>query len=288
MVKYSMPRRKGDPTSRSFTFTWNNYTPEDVEYLKAKIVDQCAYGVFGFEEGDATHTPHLQGMVHFINAKTKSAANKFFKDNFNEFMKADAHQAAAYCRKDGDFFEHGIRPMTKAEQGLAGKRKYQEALELARAGRVSEIEAGLQTRYYRTYKQIAVDNMVAPPNLDNVCGVWFYGPPGTGKSHTARSDNPGHYLKALSKWWDGYRNEDVVVLDEFEKNSEFMGHYLKLWADKYPFLAEVKGSSMMIRPKKFIVCSNYAIEDIFQNDEVLCQAIKRRFKTTHFSQVFKQ
>jgi len=41
-------------------------------------------------------------------------------------------------------------------------------------------------------------------------------------------------------------------------------------------MAESKGSSMQIRPKHFIVTSNYTPEQLF-DDPVLAQAIRRRF-----------
>lgn len=55
---------------------------------------------------------------------------------------------------------------------------------------------------------------------------------------------------------------------------------LKVWSDRYPFIAEMKGRSRMIRPKKFIICSNYPPEAVFTREEDLLP-IRRRFKVTH-------
>ena len=60
-------------------------------------------------------------------------------------------------------------------------------------------------------------------------------------------------------------------------SAKYMGHFLKKWADRYAFDAEVKGSKFIIRPERIIVTSNYSIDDIFFQDTMIREAIKRRF-----------
>ncbi len=56
-----------------------------------------------------------------------------------------------------------------------------------------------------------------------------------------------------------------------------MGQHLKLWADHYPFPAETKGSSMVIRPARIVVTSNWSMEQMFEEPNVL-KPLQRRFK----------
>jgi len=51
---------------------------------------------------------------------------------------------------------------------------------------------------------------------------------------------------------------------------------LKIWADRYPFIANVKGSSVKMRPAKVIVTSNVLPEDIWTDDATVLP-IYRRF-----------
>jgi len=62
-------------------------------------------------------------------------------------------------------------------------------------------------------------------------------------------------------------------------------HHLKLWADRYPFQSETKGTADVIRPKKIIVTSNWHPKDIWDNDKDL-QPILRRFHVTQFHRPF--
>ena len=59
------------------------------------------------------------------------------------------------------------------------------------------------------------------------------------------------YVKNINKWWDGYANERIVLISDVEPDhGSFLGYFLKIWANCYPFLAEIKDSSFKIRPKK--------------------------------------
>lgn len=77
--------------------------------------------------------------------------------------------------------------------------------------------------------------------LQDTCGIWLYGPPGTGKSHRARNDmgftEDQVHIKNINKWFDDYDQErhKAFLLDDLDHSHAALGHYLKIWADKYPF-----------------------------------------------------
>lgn len=118
---------------------------------------------------------------------------------------------------------------------------------------------------------------------------WWVGPTGTGKSRHLWNVYPKHYPKALNKWWDGYNDEDVVAIEEMDPDhGQYLGHYVKIWADRYPFSPETKGGYLSkIRPKKIIILSNYTIEECFPRPQDV-DPIKRRFTVKHFHPFFQQ
>ncbi len=89
-------------------FTLNNYTPEEVEHLKNA---SCRYVVFGYETAPTTGTPHLQGYIHFHRTTRFQAAKRIIGRRAAVFARLRTPAAAAaYCKKDGDFFEKGALP----------------------------------------------------------------------------------------------------------------------------------------------------------------------------------
>lgn len=70
----------------------------------------------------------------------------------------------------------------------------------------------------------------------------------------------------------------VYVIDvQVGMEAKWMGEFLKIWADRYKFRTEEKGSSLVIRPERIIVTSNYHPKDIWPQHEIL-EPLRRRFQ----------
>lgn len=265
--------------SLGFCFTLNNYNADEYEAL---LNMECRYVIIGKEVGECG-TPHLQGFVQFDSLKSLKGLKKINARAHWEATKGSIDQNVAYCSKDGNFEERGIKPLSKKRQGDIEIERWDLALKSGREGKWDEVPQDILIRYGKSLEWAVHKLQEGGRDLsDTECKMeWYYGAPGTGKSRKAREENPDAYLKACNKWWDGYVSQEVVIIEDFDKAHACMCHHLKIWADRYKFPAEVKGGKFDIRPKKIIVTSNYHPRDIWE-DERDYGPIMRRFEVVRF------
>lgn len=278
-----------DPSirSRNWVFTYNNY--DDDVCSKLEGWTDPSWIVFGREIAPTTGTPHLQGAFIFKNAQRWSSLMKFLHFSYLAPMKGQPHHSLEYCSKVDEFFyQRGECPGPKGKKGgEANAAKWAQTKELAMAGRIDEIDPQHYVQFYGNLVKIKAAKQTRPIAIDGVCGVWFYGDTGVGKSRAARDEFPEAFLKGPTKWFDGYQNEDAVIIEDLDPKHEYMGYHLKIWADRYPFPAEIKGSTICIRPKHIVVTSNYHPRQIWSDIGIL-DPILRRFKITHFKQLISR
>lgn len=266
--------------ARGWCVTVNNYTEEDLAHLR--MVD-CQYSIVGKEIAPTTGTPHLQCYFYWTNARSFNMVKTLFRDWHLEKAKGNSFQNYEYCAKEGDFEERGPRPKDPRKGGGDTQiARWEDAVAFAKAGKKEEIPADLQVRYYNTWNRIHTDAVLSGVAQDTEEQMlWYWGPSGTGKSRTAREEHPDCYLKMCNKWWDAYAGQEVVLLEDLDRDHSKLVHYLKIWADRYRFPAEIKGGSIFIRPKLIIVTSNYHPSEIWERSGDL-DPILRRFKCVEF------
>lgn len=264
------------PKTRSVCFTLNNYSEEDAKRILAEAPERLRYVVFGREIG-LSGTPHLQGYAYSDGQRSFSWWKGIISNRCHlEATRGTNDEAIAYCKKDGIFDESGLPPRSAAQRGLDESERWELARKAAQEGRLDDVPADIYLRHYRTLKEVSKDHMQVPADLNQLAGVWITGIAGCGKSRKARVDYPSSYLKMANKWWDGYQAQPTVILDDLDKAHACLGHHLKIWTDRYAFLAESKGSAMAIRPVTICVTSQYTIEEIWEDEETRA-ALNRRF-----------
>lgn len=253
---------------RNICFTLNNYTDDEYNLLVNGTFYR--YLIIGKEVGDSL-TPHLQGYAVLNKRFRANALKQIIGDRVHFEARMGSHeQARDYCKKDGDFDEFGDEPKQGARTDLKA------ACELVKnesAQAVALAMPELFVKYHRGLKELELA-IQKPYTHTGVRGIWIYGEPGTGKSHAARLFDPDAFIKSQNKWWDGYNGQKTVLLEDLD--TDVLGHYLKIWSDKWSCTGETKGGTVHLRYTTFIVTSNYKPSRLFQ-DYYMCEAVTRRF-----------
>lgn len=282
--------------SRNYCYTLNNYVQDDVERLLHAYDDQkdVKYHVVGNETGDSG-TPHIQGFIQFNDSKTFSAAKGWFTRVLShtrthlEPMRGTPFQATEYCKKEGDWQEFGIAPVAVASpvRKMPASERYARNMKLVNEHKYNELSELDPVWFMQNCSKFNLVNQLlrsVPAPLTKPVGFWISGAAGVGKSTFARRLVAKHgwdiYDKMHNKWWDGYRDQPAVIWDEFGRNhADIFTDLLKRWTDEHTVRVEFKGGSMVIRPKCFIITSNYSLEEVFGGlSPVDRAAVERRFR----------
>jgi hypothetical protein len=249
----------------------------------------------------ATGYKHWQFVFHTARKVTLLRAKSYFPDFIHlEFTRSEA--AVDYCwkedtRVEGSQFERGARPVRQQS-----KVDWEEVWKHAENGCIDKIPAAVRFRHYSTIRNIAKD-FLSVGFIQRECEV-HWGVTGAGKSHAAWSsalgvnlgdfvwsegklvDDSGSELVCSSvftkqpstKWWDGYRGQEVVVIEEF--TGKIGVEHLLRWLDHYPVSVEIKGSEVPLKAKRFVITSNVDPRDWYPD---ICQeqrdALMRRLGT---------
>lgn len=265
--------------SRGWCFTINNFNGWDIALVE-NLKDSCEYLVYGKEVGE-NNTPHLQGYIRYKHAQHFRRIKELLPRAHIEPQRGSFQQAADYCKKDGDFTEFGQPPK---KPGSGSKIMWKKCIEWAEKGELERIKDEYPSVYVLHFtKLLGLRRRELGILSGDLLNEWWVGATGTGKSRRLWELYPEHYPKSLNKWWDNYSDEDVVAMEEMDpEHGKYMGHFIKIWADRYPFSPEIKGASIKkIRPKKIIILSNYTIDECFERVQDR-EPIKRRFKVVEF------
>lgn len=246
------------------------YLPPSVQHIKGQL-----------EHGSNTGYQHWQVNVAFHNKVTMFKVKEIFGSSTHVVL-TNSKKSLEYVWKEdtrvaGTQFELGH---------LAMKRSCPADWDLVRAnaeqGKFTEIPSDIYVRYFGNLKRIHVDSLSPDPCEKEVFVFW--GSTGTGKSRRAWEEATFNaYPKdPNSKFWDGYRGQQEVVIDEF-RGAISISHMLR-WLDRYPTIVEIKGSSCVLRCKKVWITSNLSPDQWYADlDEETRLALRRRFtQVTHF------
>lgn len=257
----------GDEKHRCYQFTWHNYTDEDIEYLKSL---KSKYICWGHEVCPETGTPHLQGMVLWNSPMRWRNMKEKFRNHHFEVTKS-FNALKKYNFKDGDVFEQGEKP----QQGR--RLDMEEQVERVKEGATNRelwiANPTLMVQYHRSFERCRYDLFEDRTEAPGV--YWFWGGTGTGKTRTAFEAHPSRYMKDGTMWWDGYTQQDAIIIDDFDGKWPFRD-LLRL-LDRYPYSGQVKGGYVKINSKHIYITCEFPPECFWEGTEL--EQIKRRLTT---------
>lgn len=253
--------------SRNWVFTLNNYTGEDELAMQGYT---CSYLVYGREVAPTTGTRHLQGYIEFAQAKRIGTITKAFKGIHLEKRRGTAQQAATYCKKGGDFFERG-------EISQQGKRTdLEEVAQMVADRKTTEeiAEAYPETfiKYHRGIQELKGTLMKHRTEQPTV--VWLHGKTGVGKTRFPHDNHDTVYIKDGTQWWNGYEQQEAIVIDDFDGKWPFRD-LLRL-LDRYQYQGQTKGGYVKINSPWIYITASYEPEHFWGGDDL--EQIERRIK----------
>ncbi len=264
--------------TRSWCFTLNNYTDEEVQKLKdVSQFPEGTYLVGGYERGK-TGTPHIQGYVRFPNAKTLEAAKGFISNRAHmERAKGNPSHNFTYCTKEGDHFSHGKFPQQGKRSDIDSVRAALEAGATMRQvlNTVTSYQCARFGELWLKYKE---EQRSEKPKV-----YWFWGATGTGKSKSAAERWPDAYYVSNGKWWCGYDGHEEVIWDDFRPDQIKFREILRI-TDRYPMRVECKGGQRQLMFHTIVFTSPKHPKDVYdKTEEDMKQLLRRIDVVEHFN-----
>lgn len=246
----AMPSKQ---SSKFWVFTLNN--PDGL--LDFTTSEAVKYAVYQEEVGDAG-TPHFQGYVELHTTRQLPFMKKLIPGAHWEMRRGTQAEARDYAMKADTRvsgpYEHGT--FVPAQQGARTDLLALKDVLIKKTSLKDVAEQHFPTwlKYHRGVDRfLELQRTKVRPEQVEV--ELHLGATGLGKTHYAIESNPGAYLKPPGEWWDGYEDQDVVIIDEYKGWLPF--HMLLRVCDKYPVKVEVKGGFRDLVAKKIVITTNY-------------------------------
>lgn len=238
--------------SKNWCFTINNPTEGHEAILNWTDV---AYIVLQKEQGEQG-TPHYQGYAQF-NARKRLSWLKSECSSSAHFQiaRGSPQENKQYCSKPEGRLDG---PWEQGTITVQGQRTDLSAFhDSLRSGctnaKLWDDHFSSMLRYNKSVSTYRVQT--TPPRSAQPTVIILVGPSGCGKTRLVRDTFPNAYWKPDNKWFDGYEQEDTIILDEFY-DYWFQFSLLLRLLDRYPLLTEIKGMHTPISATTFVFTTN--------------------------------
>jgi len=231
------------------------------------------YRIWQWETCPDTGRIHCHAMLYWKNPR--QWPKKIFPDAHCEKVK-NYEKCIQYCSKEESRlqgpFESGERP----EQGRRTDLE-EIAKKISDGGSLESVadeNPEMFVRFHRGLKELKTIKMKHRDKNNPMKIFWRWGSTGVGKTRYVWDNYDDIYKKDMSKWWDGYEQQEVILIDEFEKWWDFRD-FLQL-IDRYPEQGQIKGGYVKINSKICFITSEYHPDHYFKDTEF--DQVMRRIK----------
>lgn len=233
--------------SKTWTYTINNYTPEEEAQLKLMDVTmhRCC------KEVGENGTVHLQGAIRFRRAYRLTALKKLFpRAHFEIAVTPDPQN---YCTKG--------EVLIDKNDAQPGKRSdLLKAIDTMKANGMRQCALQHPEIFVKYHRGLKCLQEITVPTRDwyptEVIVLW--GPTGVGKSRRAREIDPGLYNVPEpvngNLWFSGYVSQQTILFDDFYGWIRY--HTMLQFLDGYPLNVEYKGGAVARNWTRVIITSN--------------------------------
>lgn len=246
----------GPKVSRKVCLTWHG----DIVSSPPTVLDErLSYFAYAVEICPTTSRQHLQAFAYGTKPMRLHQWKEIFPGGHIEFMRGTFRDNQAYCSKEGQLVELGVRPMAN------GKRRSDQIVKQAidadptkslsqiyeETGEMAAIAYSRGMNEYRLYKR----RKIMPLN-EEVKVILVTGRPGSGKTRYVFDNESDLYEVPMSghlQWFDGYEGQEAVLFDNLTPESiTNKGFFLRL-IDRYRLQVPIKGGFTYWKPKRIYI-----------------------------------
>lgn len=246
------------PNSKYWCFTDFDCTLDRHKFLQGLYPQVCNQLVYQEEVCGSTERHHFQGFIGFSRKISLTEVKRLLQSNLHvESVKKSIAAAQNYCMKadskvsEGMEFSAGINKVAGSrtdllickdllDKGISDADLYESHFETSAAN----------YRFFDRYRLAKASHRMEPPEV-----IILYGPTGTGKTRWVYDNFTDVYSKdPTNKWWDGYRQNQCILIDEFHCNLPL--NYMLRLLDRYPMTVETKGGSTVVNSPTIVITTN--------------------------------
>lgn len=229
------------------------------------LPENVRYAIYGRELCPETKREHWQSYIELTKPMRMNAIKKLYGDNtiHLETRKGTREQAKEYCKKDGDFTEHG-----KWISGQGHRTDLESIIDKLKDGtKLSE----LMIEYPKTYCQYrnglkdisAKITEKSLPKFRKVEVILLTGPTGCGKTRKAMEEATYKIQGSQLQWWENYDMDETILIDEYNNDAPITE--LLALLDGYKLRLNVKGSHTYANWNKVYITTNLKINELHSN-----------------------